>query len=40
VHERADARVLIPMLEGQRSINVAVSAAMIVGEAMRQTVWA
>ncbi|MDV4160719.1 tRNA (cytidine(34)-2'-O)-methyltransferase [Rhizobium leguminosarum] len=40
VHERADARILIPMLEGQRSINVAVSAAMIVGEAMRQTVWA
>lgn len=39
VHERADARILIPMVEGQRSINVAVSAAMIVGEAMRQTVW-
>ncbi|MBY4606070.1 tRNA (cytidine(34)-2'-O)-methyltransferase [Rhizobium sp. 9T] len=40
VHERADARILIPMVEGQRSINVAVSAAMIIGEAMRQTVWA
>ena len=40
VHERADARILIPMVEGQRSINVAVSAAMIVGEAMRQTAWA
>lgn len=39
VHDKADARVLIPMVEGQRSINVAVSAAMIVGEAMRQTVW-
>ncbi|WP_064684481.1 tRNA (cytidine(34)-2'-O)-methyltransferase [Rhizobium bangladeshense] len=39
VHERADARILIPMVDGQRSINVAVSAAMIVGEAMRQTVW-
>jgi tRNA (cytidine/uridine-2'-O-)-methyltransferase len=39
VHERADGRVLIPMIEGQRSINVAVSAAMITGEAMRQTVW-
>ncbi|ARM89392.1 tRNA (cytidine(34)-2'-O)-methyltransferase [Rhizobium sp. CIAT894] len=39
VHEKADARILIPMVEGQRSINVAVSAAMIVGEAMRQTVW-
>jgi tRNA (cytidine/uridine-2'-O-)-methyltransferase len=40
VHEKADARILIPMVEGQRSINVAVSAAMIIGEAMRQTVWA
>ncbi|ARO31116.1 tRNA (cytidine(34)-2'-O)-methyltransferase [Rhizobium sp. L9] len=39
VHERADARILIPMVEGQRSINVAISAAMIVGEAMRQTGW-
>lgn len=39
VHDRSDARILIPMEEGQRSINVAVSAAMIVGEAMRQTVW-
>ncbi|OWV76704.1 tRNA methyltransferase [Rhizobium sp. R339] len=40
VHERAEARIIIPMVEGQRSINVAVSAAMIVGEAMRQTFWA
>ncbi|MBX5300571.1 tRNA (cytidine(34)-2'-O)-methyltransferase [Rhizobium sp. NLR12b] len=40
VHERADARILVPMVEGQRSINVAISAAVIVGEAMRQTVWA
>ncbi len=39
VHEKADARILIPMVDGQRSINVAVSAAMIVGEAMRQTAW-
>ena len=39
VHEKADARILIPMVGGQRSINVAVSAAMIVGEAMRQTAW-
>lgn len=37
VHESADARVLIPMIEGQRSINVAMSAAMIAGEALRQT---
>jgi tRNA (cytidine/uridine-2'-O-)-methyltransferase len=40
VHDRADGRILIPMVEGQRSINLAVSAAMIVGEAMRQSVWA
>lgn len=39
VHDKADGRILIPMVEGQRSINVAVSAAMIVGEAMRQTFW-
>ncbi|MCA0257016.1 MAG: tRNA (cytidine(34)-2'-O)-methyltransferase [Proteobacteria bacterium] len=37
VHERADGRVLIPMQPGQRSLNVAVSAAMIAGEALRQT---
>ena len=37
VHESADARVLIPMAPGQRSINVALSAAMIAGEALRQT---
>ncbi len=39
VHEAAAARILIPMVEGQRSINVAVSAAMIAGEALRQTSW-
>ncbi|OLP56732.1 tRNA methyltransferase [Rhizobium rhizosphaerae] len=39
VHEGADARILIPMQPGQRSLNVAVSAAMIAGEAMRQLVW-
>ncbi len=39
VHEAADARLLIPMVEGQRSINVAMSAAMIAGEALRQTRW-
>lgn len=37
VHDAADARILIPMVEGQRSINVAMSAAMIAGEALRQT---
>ncbi len=37
VHDRSDARILIPMVEGRRSLNVAMSAAMIAGEAMRQT---
>lgn len=37
VHAAADARVLIPMQPGQRSINVAMSVAMIAGEALRQT---
>lgn len=39
VHGAADARILIPMVEGQRSINVAMSVAMIAGEALRQTGW-
>ncbi len=39
VHAAADARVLIPMRPGMRSLNIAVSAAMIVGEALRQTGW-
>ena len=38
VHQAADARLLIPMRPGARSINVALSAAMAVGEAIRQTV--
>ncbi len=37
VHASADARVGIPMRPGLRSLNVAISAAMIVGEALRQT---
>ena len=36
VHDRAEARVVIPMVEGQRSLNVAMSVAMIAGEAIRQ----
>lgn len=36
VAERADIRLRIPMRAGMRSINVAVSAAMVMGEAMRQ----
>jgi tRNA (cytidine/uridine-2'-O-)-methyltransferase len=37
VHARADGRVIIPMRPEARSINMAVSAGMIVGEALRQT---
>ena len=37
VHATADARLLIPMAEGVRSLNVALAAAMVVGEALRQT---
>ena len=37
VHDAADQRVIIPMVEGQRSLNVAMSVAMIAGEAIRQT---
>jgi tRNA (cytidine/uridine-2'-O-)-methyltransferase len=33
----ADAAVVIPMVPGLRSLNVAVSAAMLLGEALRQT---
>ncbi len=36
VHAAADARILIPMRPGLRSLNVAVSAAMVAGEALRQ----
>lgn len=39
VHGAADARVLVPMVEGHRSLNVAMSVAMIAGEALRQTAW-
>lgn len=37
VHQAADARILIPMNPGLRSLNVATAAAMILGEALRQT---
>jgi tRNA (cytidine/uridine-2'-O-)-methyltransferase len=37
VHQAADARVVIPMRPGLRSLNVAVAAAMVLGEALRQT---
>lgn len=38
VHEAADARLLIPMPGGGRSLNVALAAAMAAGEAIRQMV--
>ena len=37
VHDAADARLLIPMRPGLRSLNVAQAAAMVLGEALRQT---
>ena len=37
VHETANARIIVPMRPGFRSLNVAVTAAMVVGEALRQT---
>lgn len=37
LHEAADARVKVPMVKGMRSLNVALAAAMVLGEALRQT---
>ncbi len=37
VHAAASARLLIPMAAGLRSLNVATAAAMVLGEALRQT---
>jgi tRNA (cytidine/uridine-2'-O-)-methyltransferase len=37
VHQAADARLVVPMRQGLRSLNVAVAAAMAAGEALRQT---
>ena len=36
VHALADARLVIPMAEGTRSLNIAIAAGMAVGEATRQ----
>ncbi|ACK52684.1 tRNA/rRNA methyltransferase (SpoU) [Methylocella silvestris BL2] len=36
VHRSADARIIIPLADGMRSLNVAVAAAIVAGEAMRQ----
>jgi len=37
VHAAADARLRVPMREGARSLNVAIAAAMVLAEALRQT---
>lgn len=37
LHQRADARLTIPMAPGQRSLNMALSAGLVLGEALRQT---
>jgi tRNA (cytidine/uridine-2'-O-)-methyltransferase len=37
VHERADARIRVPMVPEARSLNVALAAAMVLSEALRQT---
>jgi tRNA (cytidine/uridine-2'-O-)-methyltransferase len=37
VHDAAAARLAIPMAPGLRSLNVALAAAMVLGEALRQT---
>jgi tRNA (cytidine/uridine-2'-O-)-methyltransferase len=39
VHRVAGARLRIPMRPGLRSLNVALAAAMVLGEAMRQVGW-
>ncbi len=40
VHRAADARIVIPVRAGLRSLNVAVAAAMALGEAIRQNGYA
>ena len=37
VHALADGRIRIPMQPGLRSLNIAVAAALVLGEALRQT---
>jgi len=37
VHEAADTRLRIPIRSGLRSLNIAVAAALVAGEALRQT---
>jgi tRNA (cytidine/uridine-2'-O-)-methyltransferase len=37
VHDAADARLVVPMMAGARSLNVALTAAIVASEALRQT---
>ncbi len=37
VHAAADARLIVPMTAGARSLNVVTAAAIVLGEALRQT---
>jgi tRNA (cytidine/uridine-2'-O-)-methyltransferase len=37
VHDAADARLVVPMKAGARALNVALAAALVAGEALRQT---
>ena len=37
VHAAADARLIVPMAPGARSLNVVTAAAIVLGEALRQT---
>ena len=37
VHAAADARLIVPMQPGARSLNVVTAAALVLGEALRQT---
>jgi tRNA (cytidine/uridine-2'-O-)-methyltransferase len=37
VHRASAARIVVPMVSGARSINVALAAAMVIGESLRQT---
>jgi tRNA (cytidine/uridine-2'-O-)-methyltransferase len=37
VHQAVEARILIPMKPGERSLNVSLACAMVTGEALRQT---
>ena len=36
VHDAADARLVVPLVPGRRALNVALTAAMVLGEALRQ----